>query len=226
MGIVLGKDFLLTVFDGGFYKPLACDTDCSFEITTDTIETSVTGAGDWATFEGTRLSWSVSANGAVYLEVVNQLDIAELQAIQINKMKPLIHATLTSVDGKTYEVSGYVIITSSVVSGSYNGVTTFSISAKGTGKLNQSFVPSPINPPGNVNRLEFTLADGEDTYTNALLIGKKILEVIKGSLSIDTIITTGTPGTDEALYTSGLGSIKTGTVWSGTEKGYIIYQDL
>lgn len=226
MSKVRGKDVVLEFFNGGFYKPAACGLDCDFDYQTEYVETAVSGAGNFRTIEPTRDSWTVSCSNLVSLKEVNMLSLPELRQIQRSHLPVFIHFTHTSTTGQVYEVSGYAFIVGSPTQGTFAGMNSFNLSLVGSGPYSESFVPSPINPPGIVHRLEFTLGLDQDTYTNALLIGKEILEVIKGSLSIDKIITSGTPASDEAKYTSGTGTIQTGVTWSGTENGYIIYQDM
>lgn len=227
MSYVLGKDVVLSFFDGSFYKPAACALDCTMSTKTNFVETSVEGAGNFKTVEPTQDSWSVSANGLVSLEEVNQLDIAELRVKQFAHEVILMHFTRTSVTGQIYEDIGYVYIESVEDTGVYNGMNTFSINLIGTGVLTQSFVPSPVVPPNNEMRLEFPLADGEDTYTNPVLVGKKIVEVFKSGLGIMNLITTGTPAPEQAKIEipSTTGSIVFGTVSAG-EKYYCMYQDI
>lgn len=227
MSDVLGRDFVLSIFDGGFYKAVACSDSCTFSSRTKFVDTSVEGTGIWETSEPTLNSWAVSAGGIVSLEETNQLDIAELRAIQYAQQKVFIHATRTSVTGQTYEDSGYCYIESVDDTGQVAGMNTFQISLIGIGEPAQSFVPSPVNPPNNEMRLEFDLANGEDTYTNPILVGKKIVEVFKSGLGIMNLITAGTPAPEQAKIEipSTTGSIVFGTE-GADEKCYCMYQDI
>lgn len=226
MSLIKGGDLVLSVFIGGFYKQMVCLTNSEFDHTTEIIDTSVSGAGNFKTFVPTRDGWTVNANGIVSLEEVNKITLPELRALQVAHENLFLDFTRTSISGQTYRTTGYAIIVDTKDGGSYDGMDLFNISLVGNGPYTDTFVPSPINPPNCEMRLEFTLPDGADTYTNSLLIGKKINQVIKQGLGIDKIILTGTPNPDEVLSTPSTGTIKTGTTWSGDENGYIIYQDM
>lgn len=200
MSLVKGDNVLLTLYNGGFDKPYACSLNSTLEATTDYIETSISGAGNFATWEATRDSWSVSCDGLVSLEEVNKLDLAELQALQFAHTKMLMKRTHTSDTGQVYVQIGYVIITNSTDTGNHDGMNTFSLTMKGTGILTQNFVPSPISPPGMSHRLEYTATGGETSLVSSLLEGKEILEFNKDGSGFSKIITTGTPASKEAKY--------------------------
>lgn len=226
MSLIKGGDLVLSVYIGGFYKEMVCLTNSDFDHSTDFIDTSVTGAGNFRTVAATRDSWTMNANGVVSLQEVNKITLPELRALQVAHSNIFLDFTRTSVTGQTYRTTGYAIIIDTKDGGSYDGMDLFNISLVGNGPYTDSFVPSPVNPPNCEMRLEFTIAEGGDTFTSPLLVGKKVIEVIKQGLGIDTIITSGTPNPDEVLYTTGTGTIKTGVTWSGDENGYVIYQDM
>ena len=221
MSLVQGDNVVLSFYDGGFYKPYACALNCTLEISTELVETSISGAGNFATWEATRDSWSVSCDGLVSLEVTNQLDLAELRALQIAHTKILIHFTRTSDTGEVYMDSGYVLITNSTDTGNYDGMNTFSLTMKGTGKLTQSFVPSPISPPGTMHDFYISGA-GLTAYTMAT--NKDIIGAFR---QIDQfIITSGTPAINEIKYVTGTGILSWLVPLEADEKIHIQYQDI
>jgi hypothetical protein len=225
MSKVRGDNVVVTFFDGGFYKPYACALNCSLEITSDIIETSVSGSGNWANWEYSRDSWSGSCDGIVSLQETNTLDLAELQAKQIAHTKLLMHYTRTSDTGEVYESVGYVLITGSSDTGNFGGMNTFSITFRGTGALAQSFVPSPINPPGTMHSLFINLTGAQTGATSYTMATDKI--IIGAFRLVDyIIITTGTPNVNEIKYVAATGVLSWLVELGPDEFIHIQYQDV
>ena len=67
MSIVNGKNVTVRIYDNGAYRLYACATSCSISVSTSTVETSVTGSGNWASFMPQKHSWSGSLDGMANL---------------------------------------------------------------------------------------------------------------------------------------------------------------
>lgn len=225
MSKVRGDNVVFTFFNGGFYKPYACALNGTLEISSDIIETSVSGSGNWANWEYSRDSWGGACDGLVSLQETNKLDLAELQALQIAHTKILMRCTRTSDTGEVYESVGYVLITGSSDTGNFGGMDTFSITFKGTGALSQSFVPSPINPPGTMHSFFINLTGaqtGATSYTMAT--DKEIIGAFR--LQDYIIITTGTPNVNEIKYVAATGVLSWLVPLEVDEFIHIQYQDV
>lgn len=146
MNLGKGDNFTVFINDSGVWKPYICATSVSVNIVTESIETSVSGNGLWASFAPTKNSFTASANGNVSLNDPASLTLVELQQKQIAQEIFLIQFLQTADDGSTYTKYGYCFITGSSDTGSFDGVATFSINFQGTGALTLDFELPP--PPG------------------------------------------------------------------------------
>lgn len=230
MSKVLGENFILRHFDGGIWKTLACARSADFNVDTETIETTVTGSGNWKTCEPTVHSFSGQSEGIIALNESGQLTLPELRAIQFAKTKLLTRFTTTAIDGTIYIEECYLYITNSVSTGADGGIATFSISYKGTGSITQVFTPPPPTT-GIVYRYPAVgstapVAAGTVSITIAGLGSKSILAVFKDGIGNNDIITSGTPVDKEVLYeTSGSDGVFTWAIPFDGESFFILYQN-
>lgn len=232
MSVVKGEDWVVHIFHGGLWKPFVCARSGNLSINTGIIETTVTGSGDWKSFEPTVHDYSASIDGVVSLSVSGSLTLADLQALQIAKTKILCRFFMTDVDANYYQREAYFFITNSTDTGSFDGIATFSIQLIGTGGITTVFTPpSPNN--GEVFRYPemgdtAPVAAGTLSITVSNLGGKNILHVSVDGRGNNDIILSGTPVNQEVLYeTDGTDGIFTwpyafeeGTNW------YVLYQNL
>lgn len=226
MSLIKGENCVFYVFDDGQWKPLICARSGTFNTSADTIETSITGSGNWRTYEYTSLTWTANFEGLIYLDGVNELTASDLRAYQFSRTKILLRFTRTDTSGNVYTDEGTAIITSVNDSGDYNSVQNFSVEMKGTGPLVIVFTPTPIDPTAKVKRLEYTGTAGETYFTSASLIGRDVLDVVVDGIGRSKIITAGTAVNQEAKYTSATGRIDLPIpLVAGTEV-YVLYQDI
>lgn len=118
--------------------PYACARNCSITINTETIETSVSGSGLWATFLPTKNSFSISMDGVVSLNEDSMLTLADLHAKQFAHTILSLRFERTDEGGSVYanECNGNII--SSSDTGNYDDMDTFSIEIQGTGAITQA----------------------------------------------------------------------------------------
>lgn len=233
MSLVAGENFIFYIYDGGIWKMYVCARSGNMSINTETIETTVTGSGNYKTNEPTVHSFTASIDGVISLNVSGSLGIADLQALQLNKTKLLCRFTQTSQAGDTYVKEAYFFITNSTDTGSFDGVATFNLSLIGTGSITQIFTP-PSPTTGIMYRYPAMGATappttGSSTFTAIGLGGKSIINVVKDGRGSSDIILSGTPVGNEVLYeTSGSDGIFT---WAlpfedGETPPYIEYQNV
>jgi len=226
MSLVRGDNVLMYIYDGGLWKLTTCGRSCTFNTNAETIETSISGSGAWRTYEYAGLTWTASLEGAIYLQGVNTMSLPDIRAYQYGRTKVLLRYQRTDEDGNVYTEEGNALLTSISDSGELDGLATFSVELQGSGPLTPIFVPTPVNPFAKVKRLEYTGIAGEFSFSNALLIGKDILDVVVDGIGRSKIITSGTPVDQEAKYTTGTGTIELPVpIDNGTEV-YILYQDI
>lgn len=204
MSKVLGIDWEGFIYVGGQWKLSMCARSGNMSIDTETIETTVTGSGNYRTFEPTAHTFGVSLDCISALNEPSGITLPELQALQLAKTKTLWRFTQTSIDGDIYTKEAYFYIVNSTDTGSFDGIATFSITLKGTGSITQIFTPpSPITAevfryPAAGSTAPATT--GAYTWTATGLANKVILSVHRDGRGSSDIITSGTPVGNEVLY--------------------------
>jgi len=231
MSLVRGDNFVFYINDGGIWKLYVCARSGNMNIVTDTIETTVTGSGNYKTFEATVHSFTATIDGVISLNVSGSITIADLQALQLAKIKLLCRFIQTSQAGDIYTKEAYFYITNSTDTSSFDGIATFSISLQGTGSITQIFTPPPPTT-GEVFRYPAMgstapVAAGTVSITVAGLGNKTILGVYKDGIGNNDIILSGTPVDKEVLYeTSGSDGVFTWAIPFDGENWYCNYQNL
>lgn len=140
---VQGKNVVLLEDVSGTWTPYGCARSVSINISTDFIETSVSGTGLNATFLPTKNSFTISMDGVVAIAETGKLSIADLRA------KQLAHTILSlryqrtddAVTPHTYSEECQAFISSSSDTGSFEDMDTFSIEMRGTGAITQISTP-------------------------------------------------------------------------------------
>jgi len=224
MAFIRGENVIVLFYDGGQWKLYACAKNCTLDVTTDFIEVSGTGSGDFAEFLPTRHSFSGSIDGLTNLQQPSQLSLPDLRQKQLGKEKLQIRYQRTDEDGNVYTDEGYFFIESSSDSGNYSDANTFTIGLKGTGRLTQVFTAATLT--GNaVKTFEYTGVGGDISFDNAVLVNKSIISVFKDGIRY-RVITSGTPGYQEVLYTPTLGKFTFPLTFESKERGAVTYQDI
>lgn len=136
---VNGRDFKLYVLDSGEYKLLACLTDCSFSISSSKIQITSRSTGTWAAYDYTTLSWSGTASGVFFIQLVTGgLTPFELTAKMVNQLKPEIRFWLYDREGYGKYVQGTVLIDDMSYEGGAEDFAVFNVSFTGTGAVSIS----------------------------------------------------------------------------------------
>lgn len=223
--LVNGFNSILYAYRSGVWKPFVCSRSISLNVSTETIETSAKGTGNWVTAVPTKDSWSGNGDGLVALNSTD-LTLADLRQAQIAHERLRIRFQRTAMDGTVYTDQGYGYITLTSDVSSFDNVATFNFSFQGTGPLEQIF--TPVGGGGNVQRYVYTGIGGEEFFIEPLLIGKDILSVDKDGIGRADIITVGDPdpATKEVLYVSATGEFKYAQPFEANEKSVILFQDL
>jgi hypothetical protein len=223
MSIVKGDNCIVLIYNSGMWKNYVCARDCSLDTQTDMIETSVSGAGKYATFEPTKNSFSGTMGGLISLNVANALTLPELRALQLSHTKLLMRFTRTDDNANVYTDECYFYITGVQDSGPFGDLASFSVSLRGTGGITQIFVPTP-QTQGIVNRYEYTGTGMEYGFTEPLLIGKNVIEANKDGIGNSKLILSGTPVNKECLFDSTTGAVTWAIPFEAGEEAYLLYQ--
>ena len=204
--LVKGRNVTVFKFVPGpnTWVPYACARSCSFSLDTDSIETSITGAGAFRTFLPRANSFTGSLEGITQLEMANRLSIADLMALQIAHTIMLLRFEDINDDGDAFIKEAMFFITNTTQTASFDNVATFSVALQGTGGLTLIYTPTVIRT-GIMYRQEFTLVAGETEVTVPEVDGVTIENIIGIGLDMadyPIIISAGTPIGTEVKYES------------------------
>lgn len=138
MGKVNGKDIILQIFDTGLndWVSIGCARSIQFEESRDLIETSITGAGYWRTFVPGARSFSGSIEGLVFIqkEVTNKFHMGAFYDLFNSNDFAQIKIYETDEDGAFFLDKSFLCYVESLSeSGSFDNISTFSLTFKGTG---------------------------------------------------------------------------------------------
>ena len=164
--ILKGDNIILYISVEGTWTPYVCGRVVTVNYTTDSIETSVSGSGLWATFLPTKNSFTISLEGIVDINESAVLTLADLRALQFSQTIFMVKIVRTDDLGASYTEQGSAFITSSSDTGSFDGVNTFSVEMIGTGEVTQQ---SLIPPPGRILREDGTTFIQRETGTSILI---------------------------------------------------------
>lgn len=205
--LVPGSEFVFYAFNNGMWKPYICARSGDDPVSTDFIETTVTGSGNWRTVKPTAHSWSKNIQGVIgFDDSGTKLTWPDLRALQFTKTKLLVRTVYTSRDGNTYTEQGYCYIESSTPTGSFDGIATFTVSFRGTGAIEQIYILPPSPTPGDMRYPE--QGDTAPATTRSYswdLPGltpsnTKLTNVVKDGRGSNNIILSGTPVGNEVLF--------------------------
>ena len=134
---VQGKNVIVKIKVAGVYTPYLCARSASISISTDFIETSVSGTGLNATFLPTKNSFTCSMEGVVSLNDPAGVTLADLRGLQLAQSLLEVSYERTDDGGAIYNEEFTAYISSSSDTGSFDDMNTFSIELRGTGAITQ-----------------------------------------------------------------------------------------
>ena len=234
MSKVRGKNVIVFFYDVGnaIWKQYACAMSCDLNLNTDIAETSIVGAGNWATFRGIKNSFDGSISGLMNLNKTNTLALSDLRAKQILFTELLMRFQRTDEDGNVYLDEGKFIISKSSDSGPHESMNSFTVELKGTGSLTPIFTPTPTVSNGRTVKISYYTGTGGETTITPLgyidgftLINKDIVGAEKDGVGYK-IIFTGTPVGKEVKYIIANGQFIWSVPFEPGEVGFIQYQDI
>lgn len=76
-----------------------------------------------------------------------------------------------------------------------------------------------------LKRIEVTISEDALSFTEPLLINKKIVEVVREGYGVPKILTAGDPYSNNVLYNKNNGNFKWNFILNKTEEIYILYYD-
>lgn len=184
--IIPGKNMMVYVNGDGVHGdtdklyPIGCDKNCSLNITSELIETTVKDSGYYKSFLPSFVQWGISGDGLVDYSKV--WGIQSLQDVLLNRQIVIVklQAKLSETEAITYSGTGY--LQNVVISGPAEGSEVYTYQLAGTGKLEiDNTIPveggggTPTDDMAQVYRIQFTTTAGQTSYQNDDLIGATLL---------------------------------------------------
>ena len=222
--IVLGKNVVVSIYNGGVWTLYGCARNCTLTISTETIDISSTGTGDWQSVLPTKHSGNLAIDGIVNLETDGLLSLADLRQRQVAKEKLRVQYERTDSADNTYVDDFYCYIVNSTDSGSVNDLNLFNIECQISGSVNQSFTPTPQILP-KVYTYTYTATGGESSFTVPSLENKDIIGVYKDGVRFE-ILLGGVAVGKQVVYDDATGEFDFGLDFEDGEIIQIDYQNL
>lgn len=141
---VLGDNVLIEIEQAGIYTAYACATGVELTVETELIETSVIGAGQFATFTPSKMSFTGTLEGFTTLKS-SDLSLQALRRLQITGARLKMKFSRQNADG-SYITEAYFYITSTHERTSFPGLQSFTVEIAGTGQLLEDAPPIPATP--------------------------------------------------------------------------------
>lgn len=225
MGKVAGKDVLALIFYNGQWRNYACGLSISMDVTTDFIETSTRGNGKSKTFTPAMDEWTATLEGVMTLEQSGLLSLPDFRDIQDAQIALLLRSQHTDDVGNIYTEEGTAYISRTTDTGAVEGAATFTIELRGTGSRTRIYTTTATSSLP-VMRLEYTGVGGEDTFTDALLVGKTAIAIFRDGIEQSKLLLTGTPINKEVLFdaTTGTLTFDAGNPLATGEEVAVLYQ--
>lgn len=206
MSLVAGEKYEVEIYDGSVWKTFVCRRDANFNVQTEMIETSVTGSGNRKTFKPTVSSATVGMSGLTALNVPGFVTLPELISLQLANTKILFRLLNTAIDLTVYIRQFYAYITNIADTGSFDGVSSFQLSAQVTGNITQIFTPpTPITAgdmryPEQGDTAPATTGSFSWDLPGLTPSNTKLTNVEKDGRGSNNIILSGTPVGNEVLF--------------------------
>jgi hypothetical protein len=192
--------------------PFGAATNCSFEVTVDSLEVSSQSCGYFKVFKPDMATWKVDCDGFVALRDYSYLFLANLQ---LSRSQILIKFQIDNDNGDGSNALGFTVFTGTAFLSSLNisaGVedtSSYSVSLQGSGPYTitgTQVTPTSVVIKGtNVVMYDFTAAGGETSVTWAGAIGLTCVTVTRGGIEVRTIAVSGTPTGENVTFNSSTG---------------------
>ena len=208
MAAVIGKNIMLYKYDAETETdiPFACSTNATFNVQVDQKEVTSQSSAWYREFKNDIASWTITCDGLVTLNGYGYLFLLEQQ--QAREQILVKFVIDNGVDGLVI-ISGNCNLTNLSINAPYKEVGTYSVSLQGSGAYGTS--GTSIDPSGvviiggSVYMKQYTAAGGETTITWSDMVGKSALDVSRGGIDVQEIISTGTPIDEQVKWNSTTG---------------------
>lgn len=129
---IQGSDCLFAVYNGSEYVPVVCSTSFSLTLTSDLIETTTKGDGQWKAYDYNTLSYTLSLSGIVKSQDDTAATVFDLLASQMGFVE--VPYRLLFTDGETDKyIEGTCLISSTQLGASAGNLADYTCEFQGTG---------------------------------------------------------------------------------------------
>lgn len=208
MAAVIGKNIMLYKYDAETETdiPFACSTNATFNVQVDQKEVTSQTSAWYREFKNDIASWTITCDGLVTLNGYGYLFLLEQQQA---REQILVKFVIDNGEDGLVIISGNCNLTNLSINAPYKEVGTYSVSLQGSGAYGTS--GTSIDPSGvviiggSVYMKQYTAAGGETTITWSDMVGKSALDVSRGGIDVQEIISTGTPIDEQVKWNSTTG---------------------
>lgn len=186
--------------------PFACSTNATFNVQVDQKEVTSQSSAWYREFKNDIASWTITCDGLVTLNGYGYLFLLEQQQA---REQILVKFVIDNGEDGLVIISGNCNLTNLSINAPYKEVGTYSVSLQGSGAYGTS--GTSIDPSGvviiggSVFMKQYTAAGGETTITWSDMVGKSALDVSRGGIDVQEIISTGTPIDEQVKWNSTTG---------------------
>lgn len=208
MAAVIGKNIMLYKYDAETETdiPFACSTNATFSVAVDQKEVTSQSSAWYREYKNDIASWTITCDGLVTLNGYGYLFLLEQQQ---SREQILVKFVIDNGEDGLVIISGNCNLTSLSINAPYKEVGTYNVSLQGSGAYGTS--GTTIDPSGvviiggSVYMKQYTAAGGESTITWSDMVGKSALDVTRGGIDVQEIISTGTPIDEQVKWNSTTG---------------------
>lgn len=194
--------------------PFGASTNCSFEVSVDSLEVSSQSCGYFKVFKPDMATWKVDCDGFIALRDYSYLFLANLQ---LSRSQILIKFQIDNDNGDGTNELGFTVFTGTAFLSSLNisaGVedsSSYSVSLQGTGAytiVGTQVTPTSVVIKGsNVVMYDYTAAGAETSIVFTGAIGMSCVSVTRGGIEVRSIGVSGTPTGENVTFTSSTGTL-------------------
>lgn len=194
--------------------PFGAATNCSFEVSVDSLEVSSQSCGYFKVFKPDMATWKVDCDGFIALNDYSYLFLANLQ---LTRSQILIKFQIDNDNGDNTYTYGFTVFTglaflsSLNISGGVEDASTYSVSLQGSGPYTISgtqVTPTNVVVKGtNVVMFDYIAAGAETSVTWTGAIGLSCVTVTRGGIEVRTIAVSGAPTGENVTFNSSTGTL-------------------
>jgi hypothetical protein len=226
--VVEGKNVLIEVLKGSEYVPYKCATSIDYYEDSESIETSTTDSAGQSEYEYGFQNWGATLNGVTNaVPGASGFTVFEARTRKKNREVLELRVTFEDNDGNLQVITGRALVLHIGISAGSEGFSEDDIELKGTGvaEIATEYIDPEINET-EVMKIEYMAAGGETAFTDPLLIGKTLSQILHVHRDVNALepIEVGTPTDKQVKLISGTGTMSFASELSEGEFILILYK--